>query len=130
MFPADNSRPAASDLADKVVRRVERRTTLFATGRPVRKRRLFGFETVDHRLPNTELTWSSASLAEPFDDDAIAGVNGDHVERFGPDGGEAVRRIGSDDDDVVGTGNDFFSIYSHGRFAGVHDARFGIGMPV
>ena len=32
----------------------------------------------------------------------------DRVERLCPDGGEEVWRIGSDDDDVAGTGNDLF----------------------
>jgi hypothetical protein len=66
---------------------------------------------------------------EPFDNEAITGVNRGRVERFDSDSSEAVCRIGSDDNDVARTDDDFFPIDRHCSLARAYDARFGIGMP-
>jgi hypothetical protein len=55
-------------------------------------------------------------------------VNADHIEPFITDGGKAMRRLGSDHDDVARTGNDRFTIDGHCRLAGADDTSFGIGM--
>jgi len=69
-----------------------------------------------------------SAVAEPFDTETVGGVNTDRDEPFVTDCGKAVRRLGSDNDDVARTGNDLFPIDGHCQFAGADDASFGIGM--
>ena len=71
---------------------------------------------------------SSSSVAEPFDDEAVAGVNAHRDEPIVTDRDKAVWRLGPDNDDVAGTRNNLFPIDGHCRFAGLDNARLGIRM--
>ena len=73
---------------------------------------------------------SASSVAEPFNDKAVGGVNADHVELLVTDGGKAVRRRRPDYDDVAGAGTNLFPIDDDCRLTGEDYARFGIGMPM
>jgi hypothetical protein len=77
--------------------------------------------------PAVTETRNSTSIAETFDSEAIVCVNRDDVERFVPDDGEAVPRLGSDAHDVPRTGNDLLLINRHCRFANASSRR---GSPV
>ena len=70
----------------------------------------------------------SSLVAEPFDNEAVRGMNADHAEPFVTDGRKAVRRLRSDYGDVAATGNDVFPVDSHCRLAGTDGTDFGIGM--
>ena len=73
---------------------------------------------------------SSSTVGEGLDDEAVGRVDADHVEPLVADGGEAVRRRGSDHDDVAGDGNHLFAPDDHGHPAGEHDARLRIRVPM
>ena len=89
----------------------------------MRKRRLFGSERVAHRLPKPNLHGAQRySLSHSMTMRLLAWIA--IMSSGSVDGGEAVWRIGSDDDDVARTGDDFFPIDRHCRFARADDARF------
>ena len=57
------------------------------------------------------------SVAEPFNDEVVLGVNADRDEPFVTDGGKAMRRLASYYDDIARTGDDLFPIDRHSRVA-------------
>jgi len=54
-----------------------------------------------------------ASVAEPFDDEAVRGVNADRDEPFLTDGSKAVWGLGRNNDDIARPGNDLLPVDGH-----------------
>ena len=67
-------------------------------------------------------------VSKPFDNEAVGGMDTDHVEPFVTDGGKAMRCFRSDHDNVAGTGNGHFAADGYCHPAGADDASFGIRM--
>jgi hypothetical protein len=72
----------------------------------------------------------AALVAEVFDYEPVGGMNADHIEPLITYCDKAVRRFGSDYDNVAGTGDDLFLLDRHCRLSGVDDACFRVGVLV